>query len=139
MIQNEKQYKITKKRIAEVDNAIKKVHDSGKIDLKRQAYLNGLIQIQNQMKNEILDFEKLQKKGISLKRKIAIANFPDILIQYKISKKLSQKAFSAILGIKEQQLQRYEAEHYASVSFRRLLEFVEKTNLDITFAVNENG
>lgn len=137
MIQNEKQYKITKKRITEVDDAIKKVYDSGKIDLKRQAYLNGLIQIQNQMKNEMLDFEKLQKKGISLKRKIAIANFPDILIQYKISKKLSQKAFSAILGIKEQQLQRYEAEQYASVSFRRLMEFVEKTNLNITVAVEE--
>ena len=135
MIQNEKQYKITKKRISEVDDAIKKVYASGKIDLKRQAYLNGLLHIQNQMKIEIQDFEKLQKNGISLKRKIAIADFPDILIQYKISKKLSQKDFSAILGIKEQQLQRYEAEQYASVSFKRLLSFVEKTKLNIFVAV----
>ena len=135
MIQNEKQYKITKKRIAEMEDAIKKVNASGKIDLKRQAYLNSLTRLQNQMKTEIRDFEKLQKNGISLKRKIAIANFPDILIQYKISKKLSQKDFSAILGIKEQQLQRYEAEQYASVSFKRLLSFVEKTKLNIFIAV----
>ncbi len=87
------------------------------------------------MKTEIRYFEKLQKDGISLKRKIAIANFTDILIQYKISKKLSQKDFSAILGIKEQQLQHYEAEQYASVSFKRLLTFVEKTKLNISVAV----
>lgn len=135
MIQNEKQYKITKKRIVETEDAILKVHSSGKRDLKRQAYLNSLTSLQNQMKTEIRDFEKLQKNGISLKRKIAIANFPDILIQYKISKKLSQKDFSAILGIKEQQLQRYEAEQYASVSFKRLLSFVEKTKLNIFIAV----
>ena len=69
MIQNEKQYKITKKRIIETEDAILKVHSSGKRDLKRQAYLNGLVHLQNQMKAEIRDFEKLQKSGISLKRK----------------------------------------------------------------------
>ena len=67
MIQNEKQYKITKKRIAEMEDAIKKVNASGKIDLKRQAYLNSLTRLQNQMKAEIRDFEKLQKNGIGLK------------------------------------------------------------------------
>ena len=135
MIQNEKQYKITKKRIAEMEDAINKVHSAGKINLKRQAYLNGLIHMSNVMKTEIRDFEKIQKTGISLKRKISITNFPDILIQYKISKKLSQKDFSAILGIKEQQLQRYEAENYSSVSFSRLLDYLEKAKIKINLAV----
>ncbi len=137
MIQNEKQYKISKNRVAEIEVAIKKAQATGKADTKRQAYINGLFHVSNTIKKEILDFEKIQKSGILPTRKISLFHLPDILIQYKISKRLSQKDFSAILGIKEQQLQRYEAEQYASVSFKRLLSFVEKTKLNITVAVGK--
>lgn len=139
MIQNEKQYKITCKRLTEIDEAIVKAKAGNDTDItKKQSYLNALAYQQGIMKDEVREYEKTKNKGITLKRKISITRLPDILIQYKISKKLSQKAFSAILGIKEQQLQRYEAEQYASVSFRRLMEFVEKTNLNITVAIEEN-
>jgi DNA-binding Xre family transcriptional regulator len=138
MIKNEKQFNITKKKLAEVNELITKENPLVSKSLQKELYVTSLIRIKNQMQNEVNQYEKTKHKGISLKRKISITKLPDILIEYKISKKLSQKDFSAILGIKEQQLQRYEAEHYATVSFRRLLEFVEKTNLNITLAVEEN-
>ena len=139
MIKNEKQYNITRKKLAEVNELITIEKPLASKSLQKELFVTSLLRIKNQMQDEVNQYEKTKHKGISSKRKISITKLPDILIEYKISKKLSQKDFSAILGIKEQQLQRYEAEHYATVSFRRLLEFVEKTNLDITFAVNENA
>ena len=97
--------------------------------------MNSLIQIINNLKEEIKQYEVLKNEGIPLRRKVSVAQLPNILIEHKIAKGLTQKQYSAILGIKEQQLQRYEAENYSSVSFGRLLEYLEKAKIKINFAV----
>lgn len=80
---------------------------------------------------EVNSYEKLQSDGPQLKKRVAFADIPHILIEHKIAQRLSQKEYAAILGIKEQQLQRYEAEDFASVSFKRLLAFMESAKIDI--------
>ena len=87
------------------------------------------------IQNQIKQFEDLKRKGIPLRRKITVAQLPNILIEHKIAKGLTQKQYSEILGIKEQQLQRYEAENYNSVSFGRLLDYLEKAKIKINLAV----
>jgi len=135
MIKNEKQYNISKKKLAELREVIAKEKPLAAKSLEKESYVASLSNIENVLEEEVAQYEKIKNKGISFRKKINIAQLPDILIEYKISKKLSQKDFSAILGIKEQQLQRYEAEHYASLSFKRLLSFFEKTDLRITLAI----
>ena len=46
----------------------------------------------------------------------------DGLIKARIAAGLSQRALADRLELKEQQIQRYEAERYASASYRRLCE-----------------
>ena len=135
MIKNEKQYKITNKRLLEIDGAVQKAQQSGKVDEKRQAYINSLLVLKKQMTEEIRHYNDTRSKGISLKRNSSLNRLPDVLIQHKISRRFSQKQFAEILGIKEQQLQRYEADNYKSVSFGRLLEYIEKAKIKIKLTV----
>ncbi len=135
MIKNEKQYKISKKRLAEFEQAIAAKQSKALPNTKEEAAVNSLIRIKNDIKEEIKQFESLKNKGIPLRRKVTVAQLPNILIEHKIAKGLTQKQYSEILGIKEQQLQRYEAENYSSVSFGRLLNYLEKANIKINLSV----
>jgi DNA-binding XRE family transcriptional regulator len=135
MIKNDKQYKITNKRIVEINDAIKKAKALGKADAKRQAYINSLVIVQKRLHGELKEYLKLKDKGVTVLKKVNLKMLPSVLIQYKIAKGYTQKQYSQILGIKEQQLQRYEAENYSSVSFGRLLEYLEKTKLKVNVAV----
>jgi hypothetical protein len=135
MIKNEKQYNTSKKRLAEFELTIATKQPKVLPNSKEEGALNSLIRIKNDIKEEIKQYESLKHKGIPLRRKVSVAQLPNILIEHKIAKGLTQKQYSAILGIKEQQLQRYEAENYSSVSFSRLLDYLEKANIKINLAV----
>jgi hypothetical protein len=58
MIENKKQYKITKTKIAEVEAILLKKKKQGITDLKIEAAIVSLIQIKNQMESEIEEYEK---------------------------------------------------------------------------------
>lgn len=135
MIKNEKQYNTSKKRLAELEHTISTKQSKVLPNSKEEGALNSLILIRNTIKEEIKQYESLKIKGIPLRRKVSVAQLPNILIEHKIAKGLTQKQYSEILGIKEQQLQRYEAENYSSVSFSRLLEYLEKAKIKIQLAV----
>jgi predicted XRE-type DNA-binding protein len=135
MIKNEKQYNITRKKLSEIDGIVKEYTQKKKLTPQHEMYLASLQMMQKRMQQEIKDYETLKIKGLQLRRKISVAQIPDILIEHKIAQHLSQKEYASILGIKEQQLQRYEAENYASVSLKKLLQFMERSNLKIELSV----
>ncbi len=135
MIKNEKQYRISKKRLAQIENTLTPKQSKTAPGSKEEGSINSLTRIKNDIKEEIRQFENLRKKGMRLNQKISLKQLPNILIAHKIAKGFTQKQYSEILGIKEQQLQRYEAENYSSVSFGRLLQYIEKANIKIDLAV----
>ena len=53
-----------------------------------------------------------------------VAELPATLIKARIARGLSQKDLADRIGLKEQQIQRYEATDYASASLTRIKEFV---------------
>ena len=56
---------------------------------------------------------------------------PQALIQGRIAAGLSQKELAARLGLKEQQIQRYEATDYASASLTRVCEVARSLGLKL--------
>ena len=58
MIENKRQYDITKAKIEEIENVISKKKDD---ILKFKASLNSLIQMKNQMKREIVEYRKANR------------------------------------------------------------------------------
>ncbi len=132
MIKNEKQYKISKKRLNELVERINATKYSGNHNsLKLKMLTAPLEGIKKEMEKEIAEYEKLKaNKSIILKER-SLAEVPNIIIEYKIAHNLTHKDFSKLLGIKEQQLQRYESDGFKTVSFQNLMKFINLINLDL--------
>ena len=54
----------------------------------------------------------------------AVAEVPSVLIKARIATGLSQRDLAERVGVKEQQIQRYEATDYATANLARILEVV---------------
>ncbi|MER9758005.1 XRE family transcriptional regulator [Mesorhizobium sp. M0166] len=135
MISNERQYKITRseadrfrKAIGELANgpARHDVHPRLR-QAEREAMESQLADLQA----EIAEYDRLKSADLSM---ISINSFDELadgLIQARIAGRLSQKDLAERLGLKEQQVQRYEAERYASASYQRLREIANALGVRI--------
>lgn len=135
MITNERQYKITR---SEADRFRKTIGDLAKdptrtdvhprlLQAEREAMESQLADLQA----ELAEYDRLKSADLSM---ISINSFDELadgLIKARIASGLSQKALAERLGLKEQQIQRYEAERYASASYQRLREIADALGVRI--------
>jgi transcriptional regulator with XRE-family HTH domain/Zn-dependent peptidase ImmA (M78 family) len=124
MITNERQYKITR---SEADRFRKAIIDlmggparpdvhPRLLQAEREAMESQLADLQA----ELAEYDRLKSADLSVISINSFDKLADGLIQARIASGLSQKALADRLGLKEQQIQRYEAERYASASYQRL-------------------
>jgi len=123
MITNEKQYKITNARVSDFSDALNLLIESqdtntGLAKVQRQAIESQL----EELKKEISDYELLKSGEIKHTEVTNLEDLPEILIKSRIAQRMTQADLAEKLGFKTQQIQRYEAEKYATASFTRLLE-----------------
>ena len=127
MITNERQYKITRKKAADFARAIQEFatrsHECTDVHPRLLRAEREAMQSQlEDLNQELEDYEQLKSAELSV---ISVASFDELangLIKARIAAGLSQRSLAQRLGLKEQQVQRYEAERYASASYRRLCE-----------------
>ena len=123
MITNERQYRITRanaEKFQKVLDAFGQDAQEGVHPRLVQAQREALESQLKDLTAEIAAYEQLKSAAPPV---ISISSFDDLadgLIQARIAAGLSQKALAEKLGLKEQQIQRYEAERYASASYQRL-------------------
>ena len=125
MITNERQYRITRKKALGFARAIDELdarsHERTNmhprlLPAEREAMESQLADLHE----EIEEYEQLKSADLSV---ISVATFDELavgLIKARVAAGLSQRTLAQRLEIKEQQIQRYEAERYASASYRRL-------------------
>ena len=127
MIKNERQYRITKAQVEKFARTIAEVEARPKPALHpklRRAQLDGLRSQFDDLKRELHDYEVLRsgkRRVIALE---SIEELPRTLIQARIAAGLSQEELAATLGLKPQQIQRYEATDYQSASLERINEIM---------------
>jgi DNA-binding Xre family transcriptional regulator len=132
MIKNEKQYKISKKYLAQIKTQIKEIsEDKTQNPLRNQLILASLTNAKSEVEKELMTYESLKGDRKYILKERTIGDLPLLLIEYKIMSGLTQKEFSSKLGLKEQQLQRYEADNFKSVTFKNLLKFIHILGLEI--------
>lgn len=132
MIKNEKQYKISKKKFKELENQIDKItSDTDQNPLRNQLILASLNNSKSELEKEILLYESLKKNKDGILKERLISELPSIITEYKIMAGLTQKELAEMLDLKEQQLQRYEADSFKSVTFKNLLKFLDLIGLEI--------
>lgn len=137
MILNERQYRITKTRLSEFREAIR-AYDMQKATaligdkLIAEAQLHALESEHAVLSDQLREYESLKAGTVERLEVHSLAELPNLLIMARIASGLSQRELAERLGLKEQQIQRYEAEGYTSASLRRLIEISNALGLKIS-------
>ena len=127
MIKNERQYRITKNQVDRFSRTLanlrrqpaeaKDVHP-----LIAKAQEDALQSQLADLEEQLQEYEALKSGHFDLDALNAVAELPTVLIKARIAQGLRQKDLAERLGLKEQQIQRYEATDYATASLTRIKE-----------------
>ena len=124
MIQNERQYRITRAQVRKFERAINRLAERGTgkqvHPLLAKAEADALRSQLADLRGEIKQYEALRSGKRARLELQSLDDIPRALIQARIAAGLSQKDLAERLGLKEQQVQRYEATAYASASLSRV-------------------
>jgi len=132
MIRNELQYRTTKTQIekfalALADAETRTVGES----LLRKLESDALrCQLQD-LQREVREYEELRSGRCGVIRADSFEELPRALIQARIAAGLSQKELGDRLGMKEQQVQRYEATDYQTASLAKLQQVVKALGVEV--------
>ena len=74
------------------------------------------------LESEMREYESLKAGEFQLDELNVFSDLPNVLIKARIAQGLSQKDLAQRIGVKEQQIQRYEATDYSSASLARVRE-----------------
>lgn len=127
MIKNERQYRITRAQTEKFTQALhrateRRTAESGIHPLLRKAQEDAIRSQLDDLRAELAEYESLIAGKAAVQRVKSLEDLPRALIRARIAHGLSQKELAQRLGMKEQQIQRYEATEYASASLARVLE-----------------
>jgi ribosome-binding protein aMBF1 (putative translation factor) len=135
MISNERQYNVTKGQIAKLRSALEVAEDTSKDTMDRRVYEAMVAGIQSQIEElteQLREYERIA--GAKQLQMQSASELPELLIQGRIARGLTQEGLAKKLNLKPQQIQRYEATSYRSASLKRVLEVMRALGLD--FKVN---
>ncbi len=132
MIKNDRQYRITRAQAERFQAALGDVSKQSDIHPAIQQAQQASVRSQlAELEQDLLVYENLKAGLVRDFRVESLSDFPSILIQARIARGLTQKGLAEKLGLKEQQIQRYEASDYASANMSRLQEVANA--LDVGF------
>ena len=135
MIKNERQYRITRAQTARFTQALHRFEEeSSELDglhprlvkARKDALRSQLADLQHDLR----EYEALKDGSFDFDQLKTVAELPKLLIRARIARGLSQRELADRLGLKEQQIQRYEATDYSSASLARMTSVV--TALGVT-------
>jgi len=133
MIENERQYRITKAQLARLKEALERSRTKAAGFDRRlhQAMIDGLESQIAELEEELATYENLKVGAVTTVELRSLADLPELLIKARLARGYTQAELAKRLGLKPQQIQRYEATHYRSVSFERLVEIAQALDLDL--------
>lgn len=133
MIKNEKQYRITKAQARRFQEALAELARQARpADVSPRLWQAQRDAAESQLRSlqaEISSYEGLhmgKSKELVLE---AVEDLPKTLIRARIAAGMTQEGLANRLGVKTQQVQRYEATEYESASFARVLKVVQALGL----------
>ncbi len=136
MITNDRQYRIAKSQVDDFQESLEMLSVNSEDNkmyiqkfwrLKKSA-INYQLQI---LINEVKEYEELKAGNIIITEVKDLKELPLTLIKSRIANNLTQSDLAKLLNMKEQQIQKYEAEQYESVSLRTLIRIAEVLNISI--------
>ena len=136
MIQNERQYRITKSKLKEFEAAVNELNrldqpPTRNEQLRLKLHIDALSSQIEEFQEEIAKYETLQQGKLEQLTLESFDELPQALIKARIVRGLTQEKLAEILEVKPQQVQRDEANLYAGASFSKLLAIQKALHLEI--------
>lgn len=134
MIKNERQYRITRAQAARFRQALQTFsgRDTGATHpVLRAAQEAAMTSQLADLEEELAAYEALASGKPVVLELESFAELPMTLIRARIATGLTQGQLAERLGIKEQQVQRYEATNYASASMKRIGEVIDALGIEV--------
>lgn len=122
MINNARQYRITKAEAERFAEALAQTDErSGHLHpLLQTAMRDGLVSQLEELREQLAEYEALRAGTITALELNSLEELADLLIRARIAARLTQKELAERLGLRPQQIQRYEATRYAGASLARV-------------------
>ena len=133
MITNEVQYRLTKARLAQFEQAVANLEgELAPPDRKRRESDLGALRSQaSDLDAEIREYEVLRSGSLTSFEALTLADLAGALVKARIAKGWTQRQLADELSVAEQQIQRYEATGYASASLARLCDVAEALGTEV--------
>lgn len=136
MIKNERQYRITKAEAQKFEESLTQLQKEQQRGSKlhpliQKAQVDALRSQLDDLKAELAEYETLQAGVMDVHELESLEKLPYAIIKARIASGLTQKQLAERLGLKEQQIQRYEASEYATASLSRLYEIAKILKLEL--------
>ncbi len=135
MIKNDRQYNITKTQAVKFAKALRDMSKGTSVQDMHPTLAKAQQEaIENQygeLQQELKEYEELKSGKRKTIRVNSFVNLPIALIQARIARGVTQKELARELGLKEQQIQRYEASSYAKANLARINQIIEVLDIKI--------
>jgi HTH-type transcriptional regulator / antitoxin HipB len=137
MIQNERQYKVTQTKLKELEQASANIEldDPSLHPRQTLSQKNSYNKIIGTLKQELAEYEELKSGRIVVFQIESFNDLPTALIKARIALGMTQKELAEKIDTQEQQIQRYEANHYHAISFNRLMKVVQALGISFKNSV----
>lgn len=133
MITNERQYRITRRWLARFEGARASVaeQDENLPPRAQQAFRDQYDSQIEELRSQLAEYEALRRAEVSVLELDSLRALPGALIRARAAAGLSQQALASRLGLKKQQVQRWEATGYAGVDLGRLQDVADALGVKI--------
>jgi transcriptional regulator with XRE-family HTH domain len=126
MITNDVQYRTAKAQADRLASLLKDIRqrplDAAEGELRRQLEIDAVEGQVDELGAQLREYDDLREGRAPVGVLSTVDDLPRLLVRARIAAGLSQRQLAGRLGLKEQQIQRYEATQYASASLSRLRE-----------------
>jgi ribosome-binding protein aMBF1 (putative translation factor) len=132
MIANERQYQVTRKKLAELRQLTEsvargKAGDPDFRDLQRDTLESQMADL----RDEIVEYERLREGKTTTIEATSLAGLADALNKARIARGWTQADLARKLGVAGQQVQRDEATRYSGAALSRLCDVAEALQIDV--------
>lgn len=132
MIANERQYQVTRKKLAElVELKVSVEQGTAGDDGFRDFQAVALESQMGDLRAEVAQYEQLRAGNVTTIEAVSLAGLADALIKARIARGWTQAELARKLGVAEQQVQRDEASRYAGAALSRLCDIAEALEVEV--------
>ena len=130
MIKNEVQYKLTKTSVEGFEKRLNWLRANpearGDVDpIVARAEEDALGSMIEELNEELQDYNRTKAGHVDMEVLSSVDKIAGVLISARIAKGLTHRQLASMVGLKEQQIQRYEARDYANVDLSRVQEIAK--------------